>query len=73
MVLPATGAVLDVIVVLVWLPNEDNLLTKLAHCTAVTVSAAATVGMAGSPYPKSAVPVLHTLFMLLLLVLTKPL
>ena len=58
-VVPAVGAVLAVIVVPVWLPILERVLTKLAHCVAVTVPAAATVPMAVWPQPELVAPVLH--------------
>jgi hypothetical protein len=64
MVLPATGATLEVIRVPVWLPMLEMVLTKLAHCVAVTVAPALTVDRAVCPQPNEAEPVLHTLFTL---------
>ena len=57
---PVTGAVLDVRVVLVWVPDVARLLTIVAHCVAVTVPLAATVAMSVCPQPASPDPVLHT-------------
>ena len=60
---PAVGAVLDVRVVLVWVPDVAKLLTIVAHCVAVTVLVpAVTVAMSVCPQPASPAPVLHTRF-----------
>ena len=56
-VLPATGAVLEVNVELVWLPAEARLLTKVAHWVAVTVPPAATAVNDVCPQPLSPDPV----------------
>jgi hypothetical protein len=61
-VLPATGAVLEVIVVPVCDPILELVLTKLAHDVAVTVPPTLTVLKAVCPHPNDAAPVLHTLF-----------
>ncbi len=60
-VFPVTGAVLDVRLVLVWVPVVARLLTKVAQLVAVTVAAADTVAMSVCPHPASPDPVLHTL------------
>jgi hypothetical protein len=74
MVVPVTGAVRDVSVVLVWLPMLAKVLTRPAHCVAVTVLVAATVLNAVCPQPLSLEPVPQTSLMLLPeVVLTKPL
>jgi hypothetical protein len=44
--LPDTGAVREVIVVLVWLAIDVMVLTNVAHCVAVTVPPALTVDTA---------------------------
>jgi len=62
MVLPATGATLEVMAVPVWLPMLAMVLTKLAHCVAVTVAPVLTVDKAVCPHPNEVAPVLHTLF-----------
>jgi hypothetical protein len=59
---PVTGAVLDVRVVLVWVPDVAKLLTIVAHCVAVTTPLADTVAMSVCPHPASPAPVLHTRF-----------
>jgi hypothetical protein len=60
MVDPAVGAVLDVMVVPVWAPILAIVLTKLAHCVAVTVLVALTVDNAVCPHPLSPDPVDQT-------------
>ena len=59
---PVTGAVLDVRVVPVWVPDVAKLLTKVAQFVAVTVPLVATVAMSVCPHPASPEPVLHTRF-----------
>ena len=54
---PAVGAVLEVNVVAVWLPDEERLLTNPAHCVAVTVPPVDTVLSAVCPHPLSVAPV----------------
>ena len=74
MVVPAVGAVREVSVVLVCDPMLAKVLTRLAHCVAVTVPAADTVLNAVCPQPLSPDPVLQTsLTLALAVVLTKPL
>ena len=69
MILPATGAVLEVSVVLVWVPAVAKLLTKLAHCVAVTVFAlATTLVTAVCPQPLSVEPTAQMSFKLALAV-----
>ena len=68
-VAPVVGAVLAVIVVFVCAPILAVLLTRLAHCVAVTVPSAATVPTAVCPYAVFSV----ALRLAPTLVLTKPL
>jgi hypothetical protein len=74
-VLPATGAVLLVMVTPVWLPIELILLTRSAHCVAVTVPPADTVdNVVDCPYPYVPAPVPQIAFTLPLdVVLANPL
>jgi len=72
--LPVVGAVLDVIVVPVWLPMLDMVLTRLAQFVAVTVPSALTVLSADCPQPLSPDPVLQmSLTLAPAVVLAKPL
>ena len=61
-VVPVVGADLDVIVVLVWVPDVLKLLTNCAHCVAVTVPAAAAEVKAVCPHPLSPDPVAQISF-----------
>jgi hypothetical protein len=61
---PVTGAVLEVIVVPVWAPVKERLLTSVAQLVAVTVSPAATAAIDVCPHPESPVPVPQTLLRL---------
>ena len=71
--LPAVGAVREVIVVPVWLPAADKVLTRLAQLVALTVPPVDTVLKAVCPHPESVAPLPQIPFTLALLVLTKPL
>jgi hypothetical protein len=59
---PVTGAVLDVMVVPVWVPEVAKLLTIVAQFVAVTIPLVDTVAMSVCPQPASPAPVLHTRF-----------
>jgi hypothetical protein len=50
---PVTGAVLDVMVVVLWAPVVERLLTRVAQLVAVTVPAEATLDIAVCPQPAS--------------------
>jgi hypothetical protein len=71
---PAVGAVLAVNEVPVRVPEVLRLLTKLAHCVAVTVLPADVVATADWPHPLSPLPVLQkSLRLAPAVVLTNPL
>jgi hypothetical protein len=57
---PVTGAVLDVRLVPVWVPDVVKLLTIVAQFVAVTIPLVDTVAMSVCPHPASVVPVLQT-------------
>ena len=61
-IFPVTGAVLDVMVVVLWAPVVERLLTSVAQFVAVTIPDAATVAIEVCPQPASPDPVLHTRF-----------
>jgi len=61
-VVPAVGADLAVIAVLVWVPDVARLLTNCAHCVAVTVPAVAAEVNAVCPQPLSPEPVAQISF-----------
>jgi hypothetical protein len=56
---PVTGAVLDVIDVVVWLPDVERVLTKVAQLVAVTRAAELTSPIAVCPQPDWPDPVLQ--------------
>jgi hypothetical protein len=61
---PVTGAVLDVMVVVVWAPVTERLLTSVAQLVAVTTPLADTALIAVCPQPESPEPVLQMLLRL---------
>ena len=58
-ILPVTGAVLDVMVVVDWAPVTERLLTRVAQLVAVTTPPVLTALIAVCPHPESPVPVLQ--------------